>query len=75
MQNRSSNDDAAVPGVGDVPLFGELFKQKRDRNSRSELVILLKPLVVERDDTWSDYIRETRDRIRRLQAGSAEGKP
>ncbi len=75
MQNRSSNDDAAVPGVGDVPLFGELFKQKRDRNSRSELVILLKPLVVERDDTWTDYIRETRDRIRRLQGGSAEGKP
>ncbi len=75
MQNRSSNDDAAVPGVGDVPLFGELFKQKRDRNSRSELVILLKPLVVERDDTWTDYIRETRDRIRRLQGGSGEGKP
>ena len=75
MQNRSSNDDAAVPGVGDVPLFGELFKQKRDRNSRSELVILLKPLVVERDDTWTDYIRETRDRIRRLQGGSTEGKP
>ena len=75
MQNRSSNDDAAVPGVGDVPLFGELFKQKRDRNSRSELVILLKPLVVERDDTWTDYIRETRDRIRRLQSGSGEGKP
>ena len=75
MQNRSSNDDAAVPGVGDVPLFGELFKQKRDRNSRSELVILLKPLVVERDDTWTDYIRETRDRIRRLQSGSTEGKP
>ncbi len=67
MQNRSSNDDAVVPGVGDVPLFGELFKQKRDSNSRSELVILLKPLVVDNDATWSDYIRATQGRIEQLQ--------
>jgi MSHA biogenesis protein MshL len=69
MQNRSSNDDASVPGVGDIPLLGELFKQRRDSNSRSELVILLKPLVVDRDETWRDYIHETRQRIRRLQSG------
>ncbi len=67
MQNRSGRDDASVPGVGDVPLFGELFKQKRDSNSRSELVILLKPLVVDRDETWSDYIDAARGRIERLQ--------
>ncbi len=67
MQNRSGKDDAAVPGVGDVPLFGELFKQKRDSNSRSELVILLKPLVVDRDEAWSEYIDATRGRIERLQ--------
>ena len=73
MQNRSSNDDAAVPGVGDVPLFGELFKQKRDNNSRSELVILLKPLVVDNDRTWNDYISATRDRIERLQRARREG--
>jgi MSHA biogenesis protein MshL len=73
MQNRSSNDDAAVPGVGDVPLFGELLKQKRDNNSRSELVILLKPLVVDNDRTWNDYISATRDRIEQLQRARRDG--
>ncbi len=72
MQNRSSNDNAAVPGVGEVPLFGELFKQKRDSSTRSELVILLKPLVVDSDRTWNDYIHSTRERIERLQRSRHE---
>jgi len=67
MQNSSSNDDAGVPGLSKIPLIGNLFKQKRKVNTRSELVILLRPIVVEANKTWSNYIKDSADRIERLK--------
>ncbi len=67
MQNSTSNDDAGVPGVSEIPFLGSLFGQKRKVNSRSELVILLKPVVVNSNKTWSSYIRQSQQRIQQLQ--------
>jgi len=67
MQNISSNDDAGLPGVSDVPVVGNLFKQKRKINSRSELVILLKPIVVDANKVWSNYINDSAGRIDKLK--------
>ena len=67
MQNSTSNDDAGVPGVSDVPILGNLFKQKRKANRRSELVILLRPIVVNTNKTWSNYIKESAGRMEQLK--------
>ena len=67
MQNSSSNDDAGVPGVSRVPVLGNLFKQKRKINTRSELVILLRPIVVKASKTWSNYIKDSAGRIEQLK--------
>lgn len=67
MQNSLSENDGGVPGVSDIPLFGSLFKQKSRENIRSELVILLKPIVVDSSRTWSSYLRSTQQRIENLQ--------
>ena len=67
MQNISSNDDAGLPGVSDVPVVGGLFKQKRKVNARSELVILLKPIVVGGNKVWSNYIKDSAGRIDKLK--------
>ena len=63
MQNRSANDDASVPGLGDIPFLGNLFGQQKAQSNRSELVILLKPIVVNSDKTWSNYIKQSQQRI------------
>jgi MSHA biogenesis protein MshL len=67
MQNKTANDDAGVPGVSDVPFLGNFFGQERKVNSRSELVILLKPIVVNSSKTWSSYIKKSQQRIEQLQ--------
>ena len=72
MQNSTSNDNASVPGLGDIPILGSLFGQERKINQRSELVILLKPVVVNSNRTWSRYIRDSQQRIRQLQPGGSE---
>mgnify|MGYP001052307606 CR=1 FL=1 len=74
MQNRTANDDGGVPGLSSIPILGNLFKQTRKENTRSELVILLKPMVVDDSKTWTDYIRKSQQRIDQLQkAQRAQG--
>ncbi len=67
MQNISTNDDAGVPGISNIPILGGLFKQKRKTNVRSELVILLRPIVVNANKTWSSYIKASAGRIEQLK--------
>ncbi len=67
MQNISTNDDAGVPGISNIPILGGLFKQKRKTNVRSELVILLRPIVVKKNKTWSSYIKASAGRIEQLK--------
>ena len=74
MKNVSTDDNGGVPGVDEVPLVGELFKQKRKINRRSELVILLRPIVVDKNRTWANYIQNSAQRIQDLQAAPVEGE-
>ena len=67
MQNKTANDDGGVPMLSRIPLLGNLFKQTRKQNNRSELVILLKPIVVNSTKTWSSYIQQSQQRIDQLQ--------
>ena len=46
MQNSSKDTNAAVPWLGRLPLIGHLFRQRNQTGVKSELVILLKPVVV-----------------------------
>ncbi len=47
IQNTSEDNNAAVPFFSDIPVVGELFKQRRFQSRKSELVILLRPVVAE----------------------------
>ena len=74
MQNTTSDADGGVPGISDVPVVGNLFKQQRKVNSRSELVILLRPIVVDSNKTWSNYIKDSAERIENLRYDTPEGE-
>ena len=51
MQNRISEETTSTPLLGDIPFVGNLFKQTRERQVKSELVILLKAHVVDNNQT------------------------
>ncbi|HKJ23033.1 MAG TPA: secretin N-terminal domain-containing protein [Gammaproteobacteria bacterium] len=46
LQDRSTPEESVVPVLGHIPLLGRLFRHTRHVESRSELVILLRPTVV-----------------------------
>jgi MSHA biogenesis protein MshL len=66
MQNSSSDDNARVPGLGRIPGVGHLFKQKAQSGVKSELVILLKPIVVDAA-AQSEALRQSKERIDALR--------
>ncbi len=66
MQNNSTDNNAKTPFFGDLPLLGGAFRQKRQSSVKSELVILLKPIVAD-DDAWQDSIEESKQRLSEFQ--------
>ncbi|MFN0039749.1 MAG: pilus (MSHA type) biogenesis protein MshL [Burkholderiales bacterium] len=63
MKETQARDVSQVPGLGNAPVIGNLFGNKRRSVVKSELVILLKPTVIESDASWRKDILETKDRI------------
>ena len=46
MQDDQRNATEQIPGIGNVPLFGELFKYRSNQSTKSELVIFLRPTIL-----------------------------
>ncbi|MBU2880211.1 MULTISPECIES: pilus (MSHA type) biogenesis protein MshL [Alteromonadaceae] len=62
MQSIVSESDSKTPLLGDIPLLGNLFKSKNDIETKKELVILLKPTVVDAN-TWKQQLKQSRDQM------------
>ncbi len=63
MQNISRDSTASVPLLGDLPLVGSLFRHKQKSYVKSELVILLRPVVVDNGQVWDDELQRITERF------------
>lgn len=66
IQNSSEDNSANVPFFGSIPVVGELFRQRNFQSRKSELVILLRPVVVGAE-TMNDDIAASRERMQVLR--------
>lgn len=55
-----------VPLLGDLPVLGRLFTQTNQETVKSELVILLRPVLVENRDEWRATVSQTGQRLRAM---------
>ena len=62
MQTSISDSESKTPLLGDIPLLGELFTNKSQRETKKELIILLKPTVVG-SGTWAEQIEMSREKM------------
>ena len=47
IQERQQSSETKVPILGDIPILGALFRSRTNSNSRSEVIILLTPKIIE----------------------------
>lgn len=70
MKNQTEDITDSTPVLGDIPLLGELFKQKRQKHVKTELVILLKPIVVDGDQAWRDAAKTNLKDFQDMEGGN-----
>jgi MSHA biogenesis protein MshL len=58
MRTNKEKQESKVPWLGDLPGVGELFTNKKDVTTKTELVIMLKPQVVNAD-TWQQQLQRS----------------
>jgi MSHA biogenesis protein MshL len=63
MQQSQSDDKSQVPGAGEVPVAGHLFKRTNRSLTKRELVFLIKPTVIKGDAQWTADLSATQERI------------
>jgi general secretion pathway protein D len=67
LQDEYSGNSDRVPGLADVPLFGNLFKSEARGRKKSNLMVFLRPVVI-RDAAASDSLSVDRyTQMRKLQ--------
>jgi general secretion pathway protein D len=54
----SSNGNAGVPFLKSIPLLGALFESESKTNTKTELVIMMTPKIVERSSQWQAILNQ-----------------
>lgn len=66
MRQSNSDDRSQIPGAGEVPLLGGLFRNTNQISQKRELVILIRPTIVESDAAWEKDLLESQKRIEEM---------
>lgn len=74
MTQAMTDDRSQMPGLGDIPGVGAVFRQKAKSLQKRELVILLKASVVHDNGLWSQNILESQQRIREMRRDGAPAR-
>jgi MSHA biogenesis protein MshL len=64
-----------VPLLGDIPVVGKLFQSQQKTDDHTELVILLRPIIVDSDDQWTQLTGEAMDDANALDRKPRKAMP
>jgi MSHA biogenesis protein MshL len=67
MKQSFDDSENRVPGLGQLPLVGYFFGNTNKSSVKSELVILIKPTVINSHDDWQADAEATRVRLETLE--------
>lgn len=73
MQNNTKETVAGTPGLSKVPMVGALARNTNQTSSKTELVILLRPIVVKNTKTWTNQLQTTATSFQKVQRGFHAG--
>ncbi len=62
-----------VPGLGNLPIIGPLFRSRSDATTREEVIILLTIKIVKDADAYAAASREQYEAVERMRVGVRQG--
>ena len=72
LQDEYAGNQEKVPGLGDIPLFGNLFKSETRSRKKTNLMVFLRPVVV-RDASAADSL--SMDRYDLMRSAQKDAQP
>ncbi len=63
MKQYSKSNKNKVPGLGDAPVVGHAFKNTNEDLLKYELVILIKPTVINSQSDWDKNLEQIKARL------------
>ncbi|WDD98190.1 pilus (MSHA type) biogenesis protein MshL [Thalassomonas actiniarum] len=63
IETQKTDLESKTPLLGDLPILGEMFKNKSKASQKKELVIMLKPIVIGQD-TWHNQLEDARSLLK-----------
>ncbi len=64
MRQEETEGETGIPWAKNIPVLGNLFKTSNKRKSKTELIVMIVPYIIESDDQASEV---TRSIVRRLE--------
>ncbi len=70
IEDRSTGDEGKVPGLGNVPILGHLFRSESRRRDKTNLLVFMRPVILRNPDAIDtvtadryDYMRQTQGNL------------
>ena len=57
----------SVPILGDIPILGWLFKYEKEVETKTELLVMITPYVIESEDVLDQYIKKFQNKMGKLR--------
>ncbi len=67
LQDEYSGNQEKVPGLGDIPLFGNLFKSESRSRKKTNLMVFLRPVVLRDARTTNSFSLDRYELMRSVQ--------
>jgi general secretion pathway protein D len=67
LKDSYSGDDSQVPGLGDIPVIGNLFKTRSRTRAKTNLMVFLRPVVMRSQDASNQITMDRYDYMRQRQ--------
>jgi MSHA biogenesis protein MshL len=74
MRQAASSDRSQVPGASEVPVLGAMFRNTSKSVQKRELVILIKPTIVQGDKAWADDMLQSQQRVQAMDAAGVSDR-
>lgn len=69
LNDDETNNRSKVPGAGDIPLFGWLFKQKQEERSTTNLYVFITPRIIDSYDESAQFAKSRKRMLHGVSLG------
>lgn len=71
-QEEASTGDERVPGLSNLPIVGQLFQRKETKRSKSNLMVFIRPIIVDSQSSAGALSLEQYNRMRAQQVDKSQ---